>query len=155
MNWWDEIHNDMNELVDMYDIPEIEKVGRKVTDIVIHCSDSPGHMDIGAEDIDRWHKERGYSQIGYHFVIRRNGKVEIGRPLKRSGAHCKGINRFSIGVCLAGRNEFNDEQFDALRGLVKNIKSVFTITKVAGHRDYPSAKRQGKTCPNFEVSDVL
>ena len=60
--------------------------------LVVHCAATPPEMDIGAKEIDLWHRQRGWSGIGYHFVIRRDGRVEAGRPLDRPGAHAQGFN---------------------------------------------------------------
>ena len=70
--------------------------------IVVHCSYTPEQMDIGAADIDRWHREKGWMMIGYHKVIRRDGTIEDGRPLNKRGAHVKGLNAKSIGVVMIG-----------------------------------------------------
>ena len=75
---------------------------RGITTIAVHCAATTPDMDIGAATIDRWHKERGFSSIGYHYVIRRDGTLETGRPLNTPGAHVQGHNAHSIGICLAG-----------------------------------------------------
>ena len=69
---------------------------------MVHCAYTTATMDIGAKDIDRWHREKGWLGCGYHKVIRRDGTVEDGRPMNKAGAHVRGINRQSIGICLAG-----------------------------------------------------
>ena len=68
---------------------------RRIDSIIIHCTASPDYMDIGVKEIDRWHKDRGWSQIGYHYVVRRNGEIERGRPIEQQGAHAKGANQTS------------------------------------------------------------
>ena len=70
--------------------------------IMIHCAATRADMDIGAADIDRWHRQRGWRKIGYHYVIRRNGEVETGRDMDAVGAHCKGMNDKSVSICLVG-----------------------------------------------------
>jgi N-acetylmuramoyl-L-alanine amidase len=76
---------------------------RKKTDLlVVHCAATKASMDIGAKEIRRWHKDRGWDDIGYHYVIRRNGDVEIGRPENAVGAHVAGKNSTSVGICLVG-----------------------------------------------------
>jgi len=122
---------------------------RKATNyIAVHCSATPEDMDIGVEDIDRWHKERGWIGCGYHFVIRRDGTVEDGRPLNAIGAHVRGFNQNSVGVCLVGTEEFSDEQTDALRELLTDLTFQFPSATVQGHRDFPHVK---KSCPGFDV----
>ena len=75
---------------------------REINTFIIHCSDTYPDMDIGVEEIRRWHKERGWSDIGYHYVIRRNGKIEEGRNDGIVGAHAKGMNENSLGICMVG-----------------------------------------------------
>ena len=128
---------------------------RQIDKLIIHCSASPDTMDIGAREIDQWHKERGWRGIGYHFVIRRSGQIEPGRPIEQVGSHCKGENAHSIGICLVGTNEFTPPQFEQLKFLIAGLKIQFPWATIHGHREFPSAIAQGKTCPNFEVRDVL
>ena len=75
---------------------------RKITQIIIHCSATPEGKDYTVADIDRWHKARGFKMIGYHYVIYRDGSIHTGRPLEMVGAHCKGHNAHSIGICYIG-----------------------------------------------------
>jgi N-acetyl-anhydromuramyl-L-alanine amidase AmpD len=121
---------------------------REINSIIIHCSDSdiPAHDDVSV--IREWHRERGWSDVGYHFFIKSNGVQQEGRPLERTGAHCYGRNSDSIGICLHGRNEFSREQFMALAGLVRSLCNEFNIpfTQVFGHCEFSD-----KTCPNFDV----
>ncbi|MCG7904405.1 MAG: N-acetylmuramoyl-L-alanine amidase [Candidatus Thiodiazotropha weberae] len=119
--------------------------------LVVHCSDSPNNRDISAGDIHCWHKEKGWDGIGYHAVIRRNGEVERGRPVYWPGAHVKGFNSVSLGVCLIGRNVFTYEQQEALRELITEWKHKYPEAKVVGHRDLDPIK----TCPNVNVEDLL
>jgi N-acetyl-anhydromuramyl-L-alanine amidase AmpD len=127
---------------------------REIKYIVVHCADTYRNMDIGAKEIDGWHKERGWSGIGYHYVIRRDGTVEIGRPLDTPGAHAKGYNSNSIGICLVGgkpRFNFTWEQLIALRQLYADLKFKFEKAKWLGHYEITT----GKTCPTFNVRDLL
>jgi N-acetylmuramoyl-L-alanine amidase len=124
--------------------------------LIVHCSASPPSMDIGAKEIDRWHRQRGFLMIGYHKVIRRNGVIEDGRPLDRPGAHVAGYNQYSIGVCLVGgedahavpENNFTPEQFATLRSLLSDLKLKFPKAEILGHRDMPNV---AKACPSFDV----
>ena len=124
---------------------------REINRIIVHCSDSPNDVDVTVDDIREWHKERGWSDIGYHYVIYRNGNLLCGRPVHKVGAHCKGYNHDSIGICLIGRSDFTDEQFNKLRWFISNMKHIFGDLDVKGHRDFNS----NKTCPNFYVEEVL
>ena len=113
-------------------------------------------MDIGASDIDRWHREKGWMMIGYHKVIKRDGTIEDGRPLSKSGAHVRGMNRQSIGIVLIGgmnrskdgpEINYTDEQMASLRTLLDELKEEYPTAKVRGHTDFD----KGKTCPNFNA----
>ena len=123
--------------------------------IVVHCSYTPENMDIGAKDIDRWHREKGWMMIGYHKVIRRDGTIEGGRPLNKRGAHVKGLNAKSIGVVMIGgmnRSKsgpainYTDEQWETLGTLLDELKDQFPAAKVSGHFEFSK-----KTCPNFDA----
>jgi len=123
--------------------------------IVVHCSYTPEQMDIGAADIDRWHREKGWMMIGYHKVIRRDGTIEDGRPLNKRGAHVKGLNAKSIGVVMIGgmnRSKsgpainYTDEQWETLGTLLDELKDQFPAAKVSGHFEFAN-----KTCPNFDA----
>ena len=129
---------------------------RKINEIIIHCSDSPISMDIGVDTIREWHvKERGFSDVGYHYVIKLDGTIEQGRSLDKMGAHCRGRNRHSVGVCYIGgrvedstdpKDTRTPEQRKSLESLVKGLKIVFNISEVSPHYKYST-----KTCPNFNV----
>lgn len=118
--------------------------------IVVHCSDTPNGRWHDAADIDRWHKERGWAGIGYHFAILLDGTVESGRPLDTPGAHVRGYNDESIGICLIGRDEYTDAQLRSLEGLVIAMKSNHRQADVVAHYDLDD---HGKTCPNFNVME--
>lgn len=114
---------------------------RKINEIIVHCSATAEGKDFKAADIDRWHKERGFGakyggktyHIGYHYVIDLNGLVETGRPEELTGAHCKGHNSLSIGVCYIGglasdgktaKDTRTLEQKDALVNLLMHLKNT-------------------------------
>ena len=146
----------------------------KLTNIVIHCSDS----EFGsASEIDRWHKQRGWSGIGYHFVILNglivpktgyqtrlhldcmDGQIEVGRKIdgdnwvsaNEAGAHALGFNDKSIGVCLIGVKNFTAKQMRSLRVLITELNAYYKIPikDILGH--YETPKSGGKTCPNFDM----
>lgn len=127
---------------------------REINKIIIHCSATKASQDIGAFQIDEWHRKLGWAGIGYHFVIRRNGKIEKGRPPEAAGAHCKGQNKNSIGICLVGgidaagkpENNFTDAQFQALRKLAADLKNNFPTASIHGHYEFAN-----KACPCFDV----
>ena len=125
---------------------------REIEFLIIHCSDSPDDMDIGAKEIRDWHVNgNGWSDIGYNYVIRRNGSIEIGRNLEIVPAHCKGYNRKSIGICLVGRKIFSKEQFSSLSILCMGLLHRFPKVSIKGHRDF----NPEKTCPNFDVDEFF
>lgn len=123
---------------------------RKINKHIIHCADTPDDMDIGVAEIREWHLARKFLDIGYHFVIRRDGTIEVGRPIDKMGAHAKGCNRNSIGTCLVGRDNFTTAQYNSLRVIDNFLKQVYNVDTV-GHCDIAV----GKTCPGFNVNKVL
>lgn len=85
---------------------------RTINEIIVHCSATPEGRSFNVTDIDRWHRQRGFSCIGYHYVVLLDGVIERGRPEEVVGAHCKGHNRRSIGVCYIGGLDSNNEPKD-------------------------------------------
>ena len=124
---------------------------RSINLIVIHCADTPSTMDIGVKEIRQWHvKERGWKDIGYHFVIRRNGTIEKGRDVEVVGAHVAGHNAHSIGICMVGgkpKANYTLEQWEALKKLIIGLKFTYKDAELVGHCDLDS----NKTCPQFDV----
>jgi N-acetylmuramoyl-L-alanine amidase len=126
--------------------------------IAIHCSATRPSLDVGVKEIREWHKNQGWEDIGYHYVIRRNGKVEKGRPEGMVGAHVANFNATSIGVCLVGgvsqkdytkaENNFTSEQFAALKVLLTQLVAKYPGVVIKGHRDFP---RVAKACPSFDA----
>lgn len=129
--------------------------------IVVHCAATPPTMDIGAAEIDRWHRGNGWLCIGYHWVIRRDGTVEPGRDHGTVGAHEPSVNAVSEAVCLVGgvaadgktpENNFTPEQFAALAEKLRELKEEYPDAVVLGHRDCPNVH---KACPSFDVREWL
>ncbi len=133
---------------------------RQIKQIAIHCSATPEGVDFSADDIRGWHLQRGWSDIGYHFVIRLNGDIEEGRPIEKTGAHVKGYNSQSIGICLVGglddnqqpKATFTDNQLIALEGLLTGLSAFCPNAEILGHRDFPNVH---KACPSFDVRHWL
>jgi len=134
---------------------------KSVNYIVIHCAATRPSQDIGASDIRRWHRQKGWLDIGYHYIIRRDGTVEIGRPEEQPGAHARGFNHLSLGICLAGgvgedgitpQANFTHDQMTALAALILDIEERHPEADVIGHRDLPNVR---KACPSFDVSHWL
>ena len=147
----------------------------KIDSIIIHCSATRVGLDLRAKDIDCMHRQRGFTRIGYNFVIDLDGTVENGRPLSIDGAHCntKGFsgvsyNKHSIGICYIGGLDVNghpadtrtEAQKNALRDLVAKLCKEYKIIELLGHRDTsPDLNKNGevepaeyiKACPCFDV----
>lgn len=127
---------------------------RKITEIIIHCAATKDGAKFTAEDIDRWHKQRGFDRIGYHYVIDLDGTIEPGRDLDCIGAHCKGHNVNSIGICYIGGVDANlkpkdtrtPEQKSSLLLLLKFLRAKYPDAKIYGHRDFSD-----KACPSFDA----
>ena len=134
---------------------------RQTTDLIfVHCSATKPSMDTDIKDIDRWHRERGFLKVGYHFVIKRDGTLQKGRELMEAGAHVKSYNHRSIGICLIGgvsetsvnvaENNFLEPQWSTLYNLIVDLKEQFPEAKVLGHNEVSS-----KACPSFNVQEWL
>ena len=117
--------------------------------LVVHCSDTPDDQPFSARDIQNMHLGFGWDGIGYHQVIRRDGTRESGRPDYWQGAHVKGVNDRSLGVCLVGRTSFTPAQMHSLAGLLFEWLDQYPSARVLGHRD---AVETHKTCPNFDAA---
>jgi len=131
---------------------------REHTDmIVIHCAYTTPDMDIGVEEIRDWHvNDRGWSDVGYHFIIRRDGIIELGRDLWRQGAHEPQVNERSVAICLVGgmgedetpENNFTGPQWSSLAFSVNFLLAMYPGSRVAGHNEF----RDDKECPCFSVA---
>ena len=127
---------------------------RPITEIIIHCSATPEGKDYTVADIRRWHLARGFRDIGYHYVIYRDGTIHHGRPLTQAGAHCTGHNRHSIGLCYIGgcaddgktpKDTRTHAQRASLRRLLTLLHRRFPHATLHGHREYAN-----KACPSFD-----
>ncbi len=132
---------------------------RSKTDfIVIHCAATSATQDIGAREINEWHLKRGFMKIGYHFVVRRDGRIETGRGEYEVGAHVQGYNARSIGICMVGggvekeENNFTDPQWQSLVQLLVKLNRDYPNAVIQGHRDFPNVQ---KFCPSFDVKAWL
>lgn len=134
---------------------------RTIKYLAIHCSATKASSDVGAKDIRKWHVEgNGWSDIGYHYVIRRNGVIEKGRPVEIAGAHVSGYNSNSIGICLVGgidskgkaEENYTPEQWSTLETFIKDFRKQYPKAEILGHRDFPNVK---KDCPCFDVRAKL
>ena len=130
---------------------------REIKSIILHCSSTPEGKDFTVADITRWHKERGFRTIGYHYVVYRDGTVHKGRPVEQIGAHCEGYNKNSIGVCYIGglmadgktpKDTRTTEQKEALYQLCYDLMDRFDIGMEDIHCHNEYAK---KACPSFKI----
>jgi len=145
---------------------------RQINLLIIHCSATKEDQPFTLQALEISHRKRGFNGIGYHYYILKSGKVINTRPLSRIGAHAKGHNRTSIGICYEGgldkdgkpKDTRTPEQRIALRQLVSELQKRFPGCKVCGHRDLsPDQKRNGmiepyewtKQCPCFNVVTEL
>lgn len=146
---------------------------RNVNLIVIHCSATPNGRAVSVEDIRTWHRDRGFTDIGYHYVVLAKGVLAAGRPIEQAGAHVAGLNAHSVGVCMVGGTggpdkwnpgQYTHAQWDALKSLVQALRLQFPGSSVVGHRDLsPDIDHDGvvephewiKLCPSFDVATWL
>ena len=128
---------------------------RNISKIIVHCSATPAGREVSVEDITAWHKARGFTTIGYHFVIGLDGSRHQGRPLNHKGAHCLNHNSDSIGICYVGglakdgktpMDTRTPQQKTALVNLLKESKRQFPKAKIYGHCDFAA-----KACPCFNA----
>ena len=163
-------------------------MSNSINKIVIHCSATQNGKSLrtptqtAAQRIDDWHKARGYKRtewrakqfnphlkhIGYHFVIDTDGTVETGRAVGEVGAHVKGYNTGSVGICLVGgitaqgknHGEYTAKQWQALHQLLRELEATYPSARICGHRDLsPDTNKNGKVdkwewlkdCPCFDV----
>ena len=136
-----------------------KKSKRMINKIIVHCSATPEGKDYTVDDIRRWHKQQGWSDIGYHYVVYRNGDVVNGRDVDIQGAHCadNGGNVNSIGICYIGgcardgktpKDTRTDAQKLALLNLLLDLKKMYPHAVILGHRDLDE---HGKLCPSFDA----
>lgn len=120
--------------------------------LIVHCSDTPNEKELEASDIHKMHLGFGWDGIGYHKIILRSGEIQNGRPEYWVGAHVKGKNDISFGVCLIGRDYFTEKQYISLEKVLKEWKVKYPKANILGHCD---TGKTLKTCPNFNVGEWL
>lgn len=129
---------------------------RNIKELIVHCSATPEGKDYSVDTIRQWHLQRGFSDIGYHYVIYRDGSIHIGRDESIIGAHCTGHNTNSIGVCYIGgcasdgktpKDTRTTEQKQSLVKLLKELKTKYPQASIHGHRDFAN-----KACPSFDAT---
>ena len=142
---------------------------RKINDIIIHCSATKEGVDIDIAEIDKWHKKRGFKKVGYHYFIKIDGTLQVGRQEEEIGAHVQGHNDDSIGICYAGGLDANgkpkdtrtNSQKQTLESLLREIRRRLPKTRIRGHRDFSKdLDKDGvvekhewmKSCPSFNAN---
>lgn len=149
----------------------IKKSKRKITEIIVHCSDTPEGRPHTVDDIRLWHKQKGWSDVGYHHVIYLDGSIHNGRDVDIIGAHCSNHNSHSIGVCYIGgcegevkngkivpktdakgnhipKDTRTPEQKESLVYLLKELKKLYPDAWIYGHNDFAN-----KACPSFDCKE--
>jgi N-acetylmuramoyl-L-alanine amidase len=130
---------------------------RDINKIIVHCSATKDGQHYDIDDIRSWHVNgNGWSDVGYHFVVLLDGRIQIGRPLEKMGSHCKGQNKTSIGVCYIGgldssgkyRDTRTYEQRESLEVLIATLVRMFPDSDVFGHNNFSS-----KACPCFDAHE--
>lgn len=133
-----------------------KKSKRTITEIIVHCSATPEGRDYTVDDIRSWHKDRGFTDVGYHYIIYRNGHIVNGRDVDLIGAHCTNHNSHSIGVCYVGgmdkqnnnpKDTRTNEQKASLMSLLMDLRKLYPNAKIRSHRDFAN-----KACPSFDAT---
>ena len=127
---------------------------RSIDKIIVHCSATREGQHVTVQQIRQWHLQRNFADIGYHYVIYLDGSVHKGRPLEKAGAHCKGLNAHSIGICYVGGLDRQGKPKDtrtaaqkaALLSLIRELMQRFPRATVHGHREFAN-----KACPCFDA----
>ena len=135
--------------------PALLETARPIWELIWHCAATPEGKDFTVADIRAWHKQRGWSDIGYHYVVYRDGRVMAGRPIGQVGAHCEGHNTGTVGCCYVGgvaadgrtaKDTRTPAQRSAMLWLTRELVRMHRITKVSGHNQHAA-----KACPSFDV----
>ena len=132
---------------------------RQIKEIILHCSATPEGKDYTVETIRKWHLARGFNDIGYHYVIYRDGSIHKGRPIEKAGAHTTGHNSYSIGICYIGGVEKNGktpkdtrttEQKLSMYQLVYQLLQQYPNSRIGCHNEFAN-----KACPSFKRETFL
>lgn len=129
---------------------------RSINEIIVHCTATKEGMHFTVADVDRWHKQRGFAGIGYHYLVYLDGSVHEGRPIEKAGAHCLNHNAHSIGVCYVGgldskgkaKDTRTPAQKEALCKLLMQLVIKYPEASIHGHCEYAA-----KACPCFDAKE--
>lgn len=130
------------------------KTRKHTNQIIIHYTETQEYQDFDIYDVREWHKQRGFSEVGYHFLIKIDGIVEIGRDMDLIGAHCYGQNSDSVGICYVGgkctdgtlADTRTPEQMKSIQTVIDYVRAVYGHLPVFGHNDYSD-----KVCPGYDA----
>ena len=133
---------------------ELRRSRRQINEIIVHCTATKEGVPVTIADITKWHKQRGFNTIGYHYVVMLDGKIKGGRDVNQSGAHCTGHNSYSIGVCYVGgldkdgnvKDTRTEAQKKSLVNLLKRLKEMYPKATIHGHCEFAK-----KACPCFNA----
>lgn len=134
---------------------QLRKTTRPINELIWHCSATPEGKDFTVADIRAWHRKRGWDDVGYHYVVYRDGSIHAGRPVEKVGAHVEGRNTGTIGAVYIGGTTKNGryakdtrtpEQREAMLWLTKELARMYALERVSGHNQYAN-----KACPSFDV----
>jgi N-acetylmuramoyl-L-alanine amidase len=132
----------------------LRKTDRKINKIILHCTATPEGMDVDVKKVTEWHKKRGFSTIGYHYLVKLDGTIEEGRSVHDMGAHVRGHNADSIGVVYVGgcdedmnpKDTRTDLQEFVLTNLLASLMEMYPNATLHGHNEFAA-----KACPSFDV----
>jgi N-acetylmuramoyl-L-alanine amidase len=133
---------------------------REITEVIVHCAATPEGKSFTVDDVRRWHRQKGWTDVGYHYVIGLRGELWLGRDVDIQGAHCAagGHNRKSIGVCYIGgvardgktpKDTRTPEQKATLLKLLMDLRKLYPGMRIYGHHDF----ERGKACPSFDAKN--
>jgi len=134
----------------------LKKSKRSINEIIVHCTATPEGRECTVAEIRMWHRQRGFTDIGYHYVIHLDGRLDLGRDVDISGAHCTGHNARSIGVAYVGgcaydgktpKDTRTPEQKATLSSLLIDLRKLYPSARIHGHRDFAN-----KACPSFDAT---
>ncbi len=129
---------------------------RTINEIIIHCSATPEGRHVTVDDIDGWHRSRGFRCVGYHYIVYLDGTVVAGRSESETGAHCQGHNSRSIGICYVGgcsadgltpKDTRTPAQRQSIATLLQRLKEKYLDAEIRVHRDFAA-----KACPSFDAT---
>ena len=134
----------------------LKKSKRVIAELIVHCTATPEGRAVTVQDIDRWHREKGWNGIGCHYVITLDGTVHEGRSVDTAGAHCVGHNNHSIGIVYVGglakdgktaKDTRTEAQKRSLLILLHALRALYPRARIRGHRDFAA-----KACPSFDAT---